>query len=265
MDKQVCIEGLDINDQIYLSIGLYILDCKPRISGCKPNIRFEDGSFIVSHNELDYRICVSRMDDCTVSLNNIKDNLYLHLLLSNRDIVEGYLTENRIDPRIFTGLFTCLIERGYSVKESFIRSMNILSIGSGNPFGYFERIVSEHYCFNRLLDAVDRLTNDLELLDRLIFDELLIGCRGVGETIYLTRIYRGKPAPLIGFVEKLNTRIHREYNVFSEGSSFICLDRIDKKDVATSYGYSIKELEKMECIVGEDPVKLVILLEKLYL
>jgi len=261
MVGEICIEGFDLDKSIMLSTGSTLFNCKPVTRNCTPNIIVLDDRIVLKHGGMEVSICSGL--DCVVSLNNPKDQLYIHYLILDNDIVEGYITSQPINPYLFTGAFDCLLSSGLDLRTGFSKTMDVLSIGGGNPFNYFRIIVSEHYCFNRLIDSVERLVGNRELLDKIDSGIIVIGCRCLGNSIYQTKIYLDGQNPIIGFVNRLNVEIYSEYKVFDEESSYICLENIPI-DIVEKYGYIVKNMDRLKCVLEKDPVKLVVLLEKIY-
>ncbi|MET1160112.1 MAG: hypothetical protein ABWW65_04045 [Thermoprotei archaeon] len=261
---EVCVDGFSEEDKVYLSLGLRVFGCSPTLRNCTSDIRRIEDKFVVETSSGKVVLCSSRDLDCTVIVNKREEDMYVHLLYSDDKIVEGYITEKPIDIRVATGMTVCLLQRGYGVRETLRRVFSVLSLGGGDPFEYLQIILSEYNCFTRLLAGLERLLSNRTLLEKIMENYLLMGCRALGKTVYSIGLYGSPKTPLIDTVKRYSVEVHSEYGIFSEEESFVCFQRSMERENVESYGFRVKEFNGLNCITGKDLVKILILLEKIY-
>ncbi|ADI31756.1 hypothetical protein [Staphylothermus hellenicus] len=260
-------KDFNIEDIIYLSIGVFIGGCKPSVSsGSEPElvlVKKNNGIAIIREsNELS--IIYEGINASTgIMLNQKHGEIYMHTLNIGNERVEGYLTRSKIDPRIFAGLYACMIGKGSDQRKAFLEVMDILALGEGDPFKYMKIVISEHRVFHRLNNALNRLFKNEELLRKIMNNKLIIGGRSLGDTVYVSAIIKAGHGFVRECVEPVSINTYKEYEWVQPNQFFICglLDEIVK--FCSKYGFEKRVDPYMgNCIIGNDAVRLVILLEK---
>jgi hypothetical protein len=273
VSRNIGFKGFNIQDLIYLSIGVFSAGCKPVMESYGFNTLINNrGEYIevIVEDEIAGRI-YHGVEPKNVSegivLNNIRGQLYIHYMIHDGRYSEGYLTEIPIDHRIFTGYYACLLAQGMNCVEAFRRVMSIMSRGGGNPYRYYEIVSSEYEMLHRLYAALDRIMGNNDLLSNVMEgDKLVIGVRGLGDYVYVTNILRLDYGFMNNCIKPFNTKTYKEYEWVDENTAFICgLNNDSISFLREKYGLRTYRDEKgYLCILENDPVRLVILLEKYY-
>lgn len=260
-------EGFEMNDIIYLSIGVFSGGCRPVASNDVEAeillLKKNSGIAVVRNGKVVSMIYDGLEAPTGITLNKKHDEIYLHTYNVENEKLEGYLTSLRIDPRIFAGLYACMIGRGIDYKKAFLDAMDILALGEGNPFDYLRMVLSEYKVFRRLYNALNRLFKNKSLMEKIITDRLFIGGRGLSDTVYTASIIKAGHGFIKECIEPLNINIYTEYKWIHHGEHFICGLTSKVLEFAEKYGFK-KYIDNNlgNCIIGDDPVRLVILLEK---
>ncbi len=262
-DRLLSSEDLGRNEYMRYFVGLYSMGCTSMdIHGM--NIRFK-----ISDNTLellldDEKIIMSSTKiDNGVWLNDKRGERYIHRILSDGRVISAYMTSKMLDKYLLAGIITCLKKHGLLLSRAVDEALQYLSLGDGNPFSYLNKVLHDYRCYMRVLNAIERILGN-KLIDKLAESVVSIGCRGHhSNNVFLSEIHNINGNYIASIIKPYSIELHDEYKVFRKGSGFICLDKDINIDVE-KYGYVIIELGKSKCIVGEDPVKLVILFEKIF-
>ncbi len=261
MDNKICISGYGLDETVYLAIGLYFAGCSPIYRDCESFIRDRRDKLVLTYNGRELSICSG---ECDISINNYRNGVYMHLLtIDGEKIVEGYITDNAVNKYILAGMIYCYLSRGYDLYKAFNESMKIFSIGKGDPFNYFQKVLNEYNGFNRLLDALERLVNNRELLRKTGSEKILLGFRSIDDKIYDTMVYNRNGEIFTSRINRIDLKIYSEYEIFNNGEAFICMEKRISENIDKYEGYRVTSFKELECIVSNDPVKIIILLEKI--
>ncbi|ABN69306.1 hypothetical protein Smar_0193 [Staphylothermus marinus F1] len=260
-------KGFNIKDIIYLSIGVFSGGCEPSVSNeLRPTlllVKENNGIAVIRENNVLSIIYDGYNAPTGIILNQKHGEIYMHTFNVGNERVEGYLTRSKIDPRIFAGLYACMIGKGSDQRKAFLEVMDTLALGEGDPLKYMKTIISEHKVFHRLNNALNRLIKNEELLRKIIYNKLIIGGRSLGNTAYVSAIIKTSHGFIKECIEPISISTYKEYKWIQPNKFFICGLPNEIMEFASKYG-SEKHVDPYmgNCIVGDDAVRLVILLEK---
>jgi hypothetical protein len=269
--RNIGFQGFSIQDLIYLSIGVFSAGCKPVLESYSYNILINNRNKYIEIiiedkivGKIYHGIQPKDVNEGIV-LNDVRGQLYIHYMIHEGKSFEGYITEVPIDHRIFTGYYACLLTQGIDCIEAFRKVMSILSKGGGNPYRYFEIVSSEYEMLHRLYAALDRIMKNNNLLSNIIEkDKLIMGVRGLGDYVYVTTILQIDYGFTNTCIKPFNIKTYKEYEWVEKSTAFICgLSNEQVNFLREKYGSRTYQNEKgYLCILSNDPVRLVILLEK---
>lgn len=257
----VCLEDNSWENKVYLAIGLYINGCKPVFSNCLSEIFIEKNKVILKTRGLEINICFNGINECSIVLNKEFSGLYQHILKQN-NLIESYITTHRVDPLIFTGMFICDIIKGYSIRDSFNKVFEKISITNGDSINLFTIIYSEYICFNKLIDVLRRLMSSV-LANVFKKREIILGCRTLDKHIYVTKMYYTERGVIQEPIEKLNIEEYSDYSVFPQDNCFICIEKTDLGFIE-KYDYRVVHMSNYSCIISKDLINTISLLENIY-
>ncbi len=259
----VCLQGFNLDEAIRLAIGSALMGCGYSLSDCKPAIEADGDLYRLVINNLKLEIVDGRDIDNGVSINNVLGKAYIHRLKGRGKTVSAYMTDKPVDPLVLIGGLYCLISKGTELLMAFNRVMDYLSIDPRIPFRKIHLLVDEYEYFKRLVEAAHRLRDHVETVSKLLGEVFILGCRSNGDAIILFRgvIVDGGTViispPIIS-----STKLYTEYGEkTSSGTCFICSKRI-RRDLVSRLGVETISVGDYDCMLGDDPVRLLILIEK---
>ena len=262
---KICIKGQDISIIAKAYSAFIIGGCEPDILCEKPDydIYLENKTIIIEGKGVKETISWISEKDASIRINKELQKRYIHFLYGEkREVLEAYITDKKVDPWIFTGLYTCFLHRKNNRQKAFIESFTILSLGNGSLANYSARIRSEHSCLHRIVQAIDRLF-EKNLLEKTFFKELLITCRGASNNVYLVKIHRLSHGYIVDFPRIINIYIYPEASNHPIEASLICGLNEEILNKAESEGKNTIIFYDEKCLYGNDPVRNIVFLEKI--
>ncbi len=264
-NMKICIKERDVSIIAKAYSAFIIGGCEPEILCEKPDYSMysEDETIILEGRRVKETISWMSEKYTRIRLNKELEKRYIHLLYGeNKEVLEAYITDKKVDPWIFAGLYTCFLYRKNNRQKAFIESLTILSLGKGSLANYSARIRSEHSCLHRIIQAIDRLF-EKNLLEKLSFEELLVTCRGTSNNVYLVKIHRLSHGYIVDFPKIINTRIDSKASSHPIDTSLICGLDGEILSIAESRGMNIVVFYDEKCLCSNDPVRNIVFLEKI--
>ncbi|MCD6195783.1 MAG: hypothetical protein J7J82_03245 [Staphylothermus sp.] len=262
---KICIKEQDIPIIAKTYSAFIIGGCEPDILCEKPdyNMYLENETIIIEGRGVKESISWISVKDASIRINKELQKRYIHFLYGEkREVLEAYITDEKIDPWIFAGLYTCFLHRKNDRRKAFIESLTILSLGKGSLSNYSARIRSEHSCLHRIIQAIDRLF-EKNILEKIFFKELLITCRGTSNNIYLVKIHKLSRGYIVDFPKIINTYIDPKASSHPLEASLICgLDEGILSKAETKRKNIILFYDE-KCLYSNDPVRNIVFLEKI--
>lgn len=264
-NMKICIKEQNISTIARTYSAFIIGGCEPDILCEKPDYSMysENETIILEGRGVKETISWISEKDASIRINKKLQKRYIHFLYGEkREVLEAYITDEKIDPWIFAGLYTCFLNRKNNRRKAFIESFTILSLGNGSLANYSARIRSEHSCLHRIIQAIDRLF-EKNLLEKTFFKELLITCRGTSNNVYLVKIHRLSHGYIIDFPKIINTYIDPKASDHPLDASLICGLDEGILSKAESKRKNIVVFYDKKCLCGNDPVRNIVFLEKI--
>ncbi len=265
----VCIEGLSCSDASRYIVGLYAGGCIPSVGDCSYRDVFDEDKIVVRYGGGEIVISEGEIDE-GVWINKRVGDKYIHRYLHGGRVRTAYMTSEQIDKYVLAGTVKCLLWRGMELSKAVDEALKILALGGGNPFNYLRRIMVEYECYMRVLNSIDRLYSEKEVIERFMGERgIIIGCKPIqAPNLYIASIHRVGDQYIKSVVKPISVELRSEYRkILGEGEGgFICMDHVFDKEVRDeieSYGFKVRVFDSRNCIIGVDPVKIVILLEKI--
>ena len=262
IDNRLCCRGLEISELLFFGVGALMFDCMVEVEKCEnSNVEFEGKQAKINLGDKTIIVCSG---ECVgdIVLNRKINDYYIHLLYDKgRDKqVDAFITTDRIELPLFVGALFCILKReNLGLRDAFNRALRPLMMSGNNPFKYYRLVESEYDCLIRILNAVNRLVSRRVLLEELLgeFGSIIVACRGLGERILVSKIIASYPEPLV--VGPWITIDKELKGIVKPGSSVLCVPRdltgLRKKIHLLRYRDYI-------CILGKEPVRILIDLEK---
>ncbi len=259
----ICLEGFrDDDKKIRIAVGAALMGCGYEVGGCDPFIEQKNSEIIiVSGGRITTIIKEGDGEGDGVFLNIPAWEAYVHKLRLDGRPRSAYMTDAPIDQLVFTGALACSIGNTSDLVTAFNKVMDILSINPRLPFQKLWNLVKEYGCMKRLSEAAQRINSHAGRYRHVLGRTVTLGCRpSKGTLILIEGVIVGDSAvygaPLI-----TTTEIHAEYSSVDPGSSFICTDKSGGAGYER-YGLKTIGINGLKCLIGEDPVRLLIILEK---
>ncbi len=259
----ICLNGIGLDEAIRLAVGSVLMGCGYSLSGCDPVIEVGSKLYRLGVNDLVVEVVDGRDTVRGVSLNNALGKAYIHRLKDGGKTLSAYMTDKPVDPLVFIGGLYCLLSRGMELLKAFNKVMDTLSIDPRIPFKKILLLLDEYEYFKRLVEASHRLRDHAEIIAKLLGETIILGCRPSDESLILFKIiiadhnFAIYSPPIISSV-KLYTEFGEEA---CRNRCFIC-SRMAREESTKRLGIETVNIGDYKCLLGDDPVRLLILLEK---
>lgn len=245
----ICIKGLGLEDLIYVSHGVLILGLEPMISNCESSTgeiyRIGD-LWIIKAMGQEYMVG----EGGHVVVNRFFNGSYYTGLLS--DAMTGFITREKIDDRLFVGLLAASLLKGMSINDSIRFIGEMYEYQMANLSNTLWKRLRLFKCLDRLFSSVERLTTH-STFSKFIQGNVLVACIEEEKLLYEIVLYFDKQFRTI---IRLNKSPGSPFK--NEVTSLLCFEK--------PFQENLTQLEfngdKWFCLMGGDPVKLVVEAEK---
>jgi len=197
-----------------------------------------------------------------IVLNQKIKDFYVHTMESPGHKRQEWITDKPVDIHCFTGAFMGFYLKTSDPIAAMEEAVDIVkSMKNDNPVSQLWEMLSYYKKYKRLLESVERLLSRRDLLEKIALDKslnILIGFKNIDSSLTSSQIilwgkniFSTQPVRRVRLAEKLPS--------FSNSDSFICIDISSIKTCMDEFSCN----ERYCCIYGDDPVRLIVRLEKI--
>lgn len=249
----VCVGRLPLREALRAAAGAYLAGAEP-VEGAAPVSVYRVGGEIhLSWAGRVLRLCSE--EGCDVVVNLQRGGLYFHGLSSPSGLRKMAATGERADEVAAAGFLAGRLALGAQLEEAWEELLELLEPSSPSLAAGVARRLAEHRCFNRVLDALDRLASREELRGSLE-GRVVVACRGAGEVCYLAQCYIGGGYVVVERVRRAWARALPAHQRPGPMEALVCVES------APDYLAGWAQEGPYRCARGKDPVEIVIELEK---
>jgi hypothetical protein len=228
--------------------------------GCMPTEKRED--CLKSNNngytlsEPGLTVFIGKKGGDGIHINIPLHGSFIHRFMINGKSLSSYITREELDPLIFIGMLMCRYKYRGDPIRAFNDTLDVLSINPRDPIAVLRGKAEAYDTLYRLTEAVERIEDKQDLFIGIAGEKMIVGVKTDDNIVFYSELISVGKGLISSPIRIKSARLATQFSSIEAGKSFVC-----SKNMITSRGSS-KKIEEMNCILGDDPVKLIIWLEK---